>query len=50
MQSQRFDVCKSVELIEGCHELLKEFKENDLQRAISAATDLAINLEVEPEF
>jgi hypothetical protein len=39
-----------VELIEGCHEFLKEYKENDLQRAISAATELAIDFRVEPEF
>jgi hypothetical protein len=49
MQSQKIDVCKSVELIEGC-EFLKEYKENGLQRAISAATELAIDLEVEPVF
>jgi hypothetical protein len=29
---------------------LKEFKESGLQRTISAATELAIDLEVEPEF
>jgi hypothetical protein len=46
LQSPKFDVCKSVELIEGYHEFLKEYKENGLQRAISAATDLAIDLEV----
>jgi hypothetical protein len=39
-----------VELTEGCHEFLKEYKENCVQRAISAATELAIDLEVEPEF
>jgi hypothetical protein len=50
MQSQEFDACKSVELTEGCHEFLKEYKENGLQRAISAATELAILLDVEPEF
>jgi hypothetical protein len=50
VQSQKFDVCKSVELIEGCHEFLKEYKENCVQRAISAATELAIDLEDEPEF
>jgi hypothetical protein len=41
---------KSVELTEGCHEFLKEYKENGSQRAISAAAELAIDLEVEPEF
>jgi hypothetical protein len=50
VQSQKFDVYKSVELIEGCHEFLKEYKENGSQRATSAATELAIDLEVEPEF
>jgi hypothetical protein len=50
MQSQKFDVCKSADLTEGCHEFLKEYKENGLQRAISAAMELAIDLEVEPEF
>jgi hypothetical protein len=50
MQSQKFNVCKSVELIEGCHEFLKEYKENGLQMPISAATELAIDLEDEPEF
>jgi hypothetical protein len=50
MQSQKFDVCKSVVVIEGCHEFLKEYKENGLQRAISASMELAIDLEVESEF
>jgi hypothetical protein len=50
MQSQKFDVCKSVELIEGCHKFLKEYKENGLQIVLSAATEHAIDLEVEPEF
>jgi hypothetical protein len=50
MQSQKFDVCKSVELTEGCHEFLKEYKENGLQSATSAATELATDLEVEAEF
>jgi hypothetical protein len=50
LHSQKFNVCKSVKLIEGCHEFLKEYKENGLQRAISAAMELAIDLEVEPEF
>jgi hypothetical protein len=50
MQSQKSDVWKSVELIEGCHEFLKEYKENCVQRAISAATEFAIDLEVEPDF
>jgi hypothetical protein len=50
MQSQKSDVWKSVELIEGCHEFLKEYKENCVQRAISAAMEFAIDLEVEPEF
>jgi hypothetical protein len=50
MQSQKFDVCMSVELIEDCHEFLKEYKEKCLQRAISAATELAIDLEVETKF
>jgi hypothetical protein len=50
MQTQKFDECKSVELIKGCHEFLKEYEENGLQRAISAATEIAIDLEVEPEF
>jgi hypothetical protein len=49
-QSQKFDVCKSVDLTEVCHEFLKEHKENGLQRATSAATELATDLEVEPEF
>jgi hypothetical protein len=34
MQSQKFDVCKSVELLEGCHEFMKECKENGLQRTV----------------
>jgi hypothetical protein len=37
-------------VIEGCHEFLKEYKENGLQVAISAATTLATDLEVEPDF
>jgi hypothetical protein len=39
-----------VELVEGCHEFLKEYQENGLQRAISVATELASDLEVELEF
>jgi hypothetical protein len=50
LQSQKFDVCKSVELIEGCHEFLKEYKENCVQRTISAATKFAIDREIEPKF
>jgi hypothetical protein len=50
VQSQKFDVCKSVELIECCLEFLKECKENCEQRTISAATEFVIDLEVEPEF
>jgi ribosomal protein S17 len=50
MQSQKFDMCKSVELIEGCHEFMKEYKENGLQRAVSVNTELAIDLKVESEF
>jgi hypothetical protein len=38
-----------VELLEGCHEFLKEYKENGLQKAISAAMELA-NDQVKPEF
>jgi hypothetical protein len=45
-----FDVCKSVELVEGCHEFPEEYKENGLQRAISAAMELANELQAEPEF
>jgi hypothetical protein len=50
VQSQKFDMCKSVELTEGCHEFIEEYKENCVLRATSAATELAIDLEVEPEF
>jgi hypothetical protein len=50
MQRQNFDVCKSVELLEGCHEFLTELKANSLQRAISAAMELANDLQVESEF
>jgi hypothetical protein len=39
-----------VELIEGCHEFLEEYKDNGLQRAISAAAFLASHLPVEAEF
>jgi hypothetical protein len=39
-----------VELLEGCHEFLKECKENGLQIAISAAMELANDLQVDPEF
>jgi hypothetical protein len=42
-------VCKSVELRECCHEFLKEYKENGLERVVSAATKLANDLQVEPE-
>jgi predicted NAD/FAD-dependent oxidoreductase len=42
-------VCKSVELLEGWHEFLEEEKENGLQRATSAAAELA-NDQAEPEF
>jgi hypothetical protein len=50
MQSKNFGVCKSVELHEGCQEFLKEYEENDLQRDISAATELCNYLQVGPEF
>jgi hypothetical protein len=50
MESENFHVWNSVELIEGCHEFRKEYKRNGLQRAVLAATELAIDLEVEREF
>jgi hypothetical protein len=50
MQRQNFDVCKSVELREGCHEFLKEYEENFVQRAASIATEVANDLPVEPGF
>jgi hypothetical protein len=43
-QSQKFDVCKSIDLTEVCHEFLKEHEENGLERAILAATELATDL------
>jgi hypothetical protein len=50
MQNQNLDACKSVELLEGCHEFLKEYKENGLQRDTSAAVQLANELQVEIKF
>jgi 5'-deoxynucleotidase YfbR-like HD superfamily hydrolase len=50
LHSQSFDMCKSVELLEGCREFQKELKKNSLERAISAATELANDLQVESEF
>lgn len=43
------DVCKSVLLIKGCHEFMKEVKKM-ADRAISAAMELANDLQVEPGF
>jgi hypothetical protein len=39
-----------VGLPEGCHEFLKEYKENGLQRTTKAAAERAGELQVEPEF
>jgi hypothetical protein len=39
-----------VDLPEDCHEFLKAYKENGLQRDISAASELANGPQVEPEF
>jgi hypothetical protein len=46
IQSRKFDVCKSVELVEDCHEFLKENKAIGLQRAISAVTEFASQLRI----
>ena len=40
----------SLELTEGCHEFLEEYKETGLQRAVLAAALLATHLPVEPVF
>jgi hypothetical protein len=50
MQSQNLDVWKSVEVLAGCHEFLKEYKESGLQNAISAAMELASDVQVETKF
>jgi hypothetical protein len=50
IRSQNFDVTKSVELLEGWHVFLKEYTENGLQSAMSAATELANDLQLESEF
>jgi hypothetical protein len=39
-----------MELLEGCQEFLEEYIENGLRRAISADTELANDLQIEPEF
>jgi hypothetical protein len=38
MQSQNFDLCLAVVLIQGRHEFRKEYKENGVHRTVSAAT------------
>jgi hypothetical protein len=49
-KNKKFRVSKFVQLLEGCHKFLKDYKINGLQRAISAATDLANDLQVEIEL
>jgi hypothetical protein len=39
-----------VELVEGCHEFVKEYVENGLKSTISAAAELASDLQVIPNF
>jgi hypothetical protein len=50
MQSEIFDMCKSVELLEGCHEFLKVYEENGSHSGVSAATELASDVHVELKF
>jgi hypothetical protein len=50
MKSQVFHICKSTEIVKIFHKYLKKFKENIIEGAISATTNLANDLQVEPEF
>jgi hypothetical protein len=43
MQSQNTDICKSMDLLEGCHEFLKEYKEMVYRELFKLLRNLPMN-------
>jgi hypothetical protein len=50
VKSEPFFVCKFLEFAECCHGSLKARKENGLQRAILAPTEVHKDIELQPDI